>query len=95
VHRVAAVGVPHPVLGEEVALVVECAEGTDLEDAEPRLRVAAADRLDHTQQPSVYVQIDELPLTVAGKVRRQRLQRLVADRLGLTPPQPVRGGGPL
>jgi acyl-CoA synthetase (AMP-forming)/AMP-acid ligase II len=85
VERVATVGIPHAVLGEEVCAVVVCAPGAGLDAVEPRLRTAAAERLDLTQHPSVYVQIDELPLTVSGKVRRARLQDLVVDRLQLAP----------
>jgi acyl-CoA synthetase (AMP-forming)/AMP-acid ligase II len=98
VARVAAVAIPHAVLGEEPCAVVVCAPGHDLDAVEPRLRAAAAERLDPTQHPAVYVQIDELPVTVSGKVRRARLQELVVDRLQLAPRQsPVRGtgGGPL
>jgi len=88
VNRVAVVGLPHPILGEDIAVVVVCEAGTTLEALEPELRARARRLLDPAQQPGVYVQIDELPLTPTGKVRSQVLHRLVVDRLGLAP---VRG----
>jgi long-chain acyl-CoA synthetase len=83
--RLAAIGVPHDVLGEEVAVVVVCEPGIDLVEVEPKLRRTANEVFEPAQRPAFYVQIDELPLTTSGKVRKGLLRDLVIDRLGLAP----------
>ncbi len=83
VEDVAVVGVPHDLLGEEIAAVVVCATGGSLEDVEPQLRARAADQLPQSQRPGAYVEIDALPLTPSGKVRKGTLRAMVIDRLGL------------
>lgn len=95
VSRLAVVGVPHDVLGEEVAVVVVPADGRSLAEVEPELRRQAADRLDSIQQPAVYLQIDQLPITTTGKVRAQVLRDLVAERLGAVPRRPRPPGAPI
>jgi acyl-CoA synthetase (AMP-forming)/AMP-acid ligase II len=85
VERLAVVGVPHPILGEDTAVVVTCEPGVTLEDVESELRETARRCLDPAQQPGLYVQIDELPLTPSGKVRARALRELVIDRFGLAP----------
>jgi acyl-coenzyme A synthetase/AMP-(fatty) acid ligase len=85
VERLAVVGVPHPILGEDTAVVVTCEPGVTLADVEDDLRKTAQQCLDPAQQPGLYVQIDELPLTPSGKVRTQALRELVIDRFGLAP----------
>jgi len=69
---VAVVGVPHPRLGAVVAAVV-----VREEDA-PVLRARARQVLDRAQQPRLWFQLDELPLTPAGKVDRAALVRMLA-----------------
>ena len=85
VDSVAVVGIPHRVLGEDLAAVVVLRDGLDLEEVEPALKSAAREGLEAPQQPGVYVQIDELPATPTGKVRKGALRDLVIDRLGLPP----------
>lgn len=85
VERVAIVGVPDEVLGEEIAAVVVCRDDQSLEAIEDSLRARARERLEAIQQPSLYLQIDQLPMTPTGKVRRGTLRDLVIDRLGLPP----------
>jgi len=85
----AVIGIPHRILGEEIAAVVVCAPDANLDAIEPELRSRAREQLEEAQQPSTYVQIDELPTSPTGKVRRGALRDLVIDRLGL--PQPSKG----
>ena len=82
---VAVVGVPHALLGEDVAAVVAVDDGLGLESIEGALRTRAKEELQPAQQPSVYLQIDALPTTTTGKVRKGVLRDLVIDRLGLPP----------
>lgn len=83
VERAAVVGIPHELLGEEIAAVVVCRAGRTLETLEPELRSLAREQLEPTQQPGVFLEIDELPRTATGKVRKATLRDLLVDRLGL------------
>lgn len=85
VERLAVVGVPHAILGEEPAVLVECRPGHALEDVEPQLRAWARERLDPAQHPGLYAQIDALPLSPSGKVRSRAARQLLVERFGLGP----------
>lgn len=81
--RIAVVGVPHEILGEQIAVVVAAVEDTPFEELEARLRTHATRVLDAGPRPDVYVQIDEMPTTPTGKVRKGALRDMVIDALGL------------
>ena len=83
VERVAVVGVPDAVLGEQLVAVVQMRDGATLEEAEPALKARAAEALPSSQHPGVYLQIDELPRTPTGKVRKAAVRDMVIDQLGL------------
>ncbi len=83
VEHAAVVGIPHEILGEDVAAVIVPRDGGSLEALEPQLKALARESLDGPQQPAVFLQIDELPLTPTGKVRKGALRDLVIDRLEL------------
>jgi long-chain acyl-CoA synthetase len=68
---VAVVGVPHDYLGSVIACVVE--DPNDL----PALRRAAAGRLSAAQRPRLWCGLASLPVSVAGKLDRSELRRLV------------------
>lgn len=73
----AAVGVPHPILGEELIAVVVTTGAVEVAE----LDAFAAARLDADQRPQSIVLVDsELPRTASGKVRKEVLaQRLSSD----------------
>jgi len=81
----AVVGVPHEIFGEDIVAVVTCKPGVTLNAIEEELRAEAKAQLDIVQQPGTFVQIDELPTTSTGKVRKAALRDLVIDHLGLSP----------
>lgn len=81
--RVAVVGVPHEILGEQIAVVVSAVDDTSFEELEARLRARATSVLDAGPRPDVYVHIDEMPTTPTGKVRKGALRDMVIDALGL------------
>jgi arylformamidase len=83
VEKVAVIGVPHELLGEEVVAVVSLHDGTAMEAVEPELRALAETALQEPQRPARYVQIDQLPSTPTGKVRKGALRDVVIDRLQL------------
>jgi acyl-CoA synthetase (AMP-forming)/AMP-acid ligase II/kynurenine formamidase len=83
VERVAVVGVPDPVLGEQLVAVVQMRDGATLEEIEPALKARSAEALPSSQHPGVYLQIDELPRTPTGKIRKAAVRDMVIDQLGL------------
>jgi kynurenine formamidase len=87
VEHLAAVGVPHELLGEQIAVVFATAAGANLAEAEATLKRRAA--ADGAPRPDVYVHIDEMPLTPTGKIRKGALRDMVIDLLDL--PQAAKG----
>ncbi len=81
VEKLVVVGVPHEILGEQIAAVVATRDGEAFEDAEASLKARAASG--SAPAPDVYVHIDEMPMTPTGKVRKGALRDMVIDVLGL------------
>ena len=75
----AVIGIPHPVLGEEVGAVVQLRPGTSVSEAEIQEHVAA--RLAGFKVPvRVWLSATPLPRNPAGKVlKRQLRDELIAD----------------
>jgi acyl-CoA synthetase (AMP-forming)/AMP-acid ligase II len=72
VREAAVTGVPHPVLGEDVAAWVVARTAGQLDRAD--LDAFVAERLaDYKRPRSIYL-VDELPRNATGKVMKQRLQ---------------------
>lgn len=79
---VAVIGVPHDVLGEEVAAIVEIADGVSLSAAD--IQRAVAERLAAFKVPSIVRQTSApLPRTATGKVLKRDL-RAAVERGDLT-----------
>jgi len=72
VQEAAVTGIPHPVLGEDVAAWIVRRPGSDL-DAE-RLSAFVAERLADYKRPRQLVFADELPRNATGKVLKHQLQ---------------------
>lgn len=81
VERLAVVGVPHEILGEQIAAVIATGSGAAFEQVEAALKTRAAAQ--SAPAPDVYVHIDEMPITPTGKVRKGALREMVIDALGL------------
>jgi long-chain acyl-CoA synthetase len=75
----AVIGVPHPVLGEEVGAVVHTAPGSSVTDNELREHVAA--RLAGFKVPvRIWFSDEPLPRNPAGKILKRDLkQQLLED----------------
>jgi acyl-CoA synthetase (AMP-forming)/AMP-acid ligase II len=71
VREAAVVGVPHPVLGEDVAAFVVTKPGESIEPDE--LQSFCADRLADYKRPRQVSFVDELPRNATGKVMKHRL----------------------
>ena len=71
VQEVAVAGVPHPVLGEDVAAWIVPVPGTDLDQA--KLKEFLADRLSDYKIPRKIMMVDSLPRNATGKVVKREL----------------------
>ena len=80
VRHLVAVGVPDPILGERIAVLVEAAEG-DFNEIE--LRTRAEQLLVTHERPEWYVRVDALPRTPTGKINLTGARELAGHRLGL------------
>jgi long-chain acyl-CoA synthetase len=81
VQEAAVVGVPHPMYGEEVALVVKLREASRERVTVDDVRRFCELHIAHFQRPKYIFSIDELPKGVTGKIQKNVLKRLLADRL--------------
>lgn len=71
VQEVAVAGIPHPVLGEDVAAWVVTKPGEVIDEAE--LRAFCAERLADYKRPRVVHVVAELPRNATGKVMKHKL----------------------
>jgi acyl-CoA synthetase (AMP-forming)/AMP-acid ligase II len=79
VGRVAVVGLPHRVWGEEVTAVIVAAPGTTPD--EEVVKAACRSRLAGYKVPKRIVFADDLPLNAYGKVLKRQLRASLADEL--------------
>ncbi len=75
VQEAAVVGVPHPVLGEDVGAFVVRKPKTELDEA--TLLTFCAERLADYKRPRVLRFVDELPRNATGKVMKHKLREEV------------------
>ena len=80
VTEVAVIGVPDDETGEAVIAYVR-APGADADAVAAAVRQRCAERLARFKQPSRVEVVDELPLTVTGKVQKGRLRGLERRRV--------------
>ena len=78
VREVAVVGLPHPVLGEDLLAVVALRPGVQATAEE--LREHTLERLAKYKVPRQWEFVDALPRNATGKVVKQQLQQQFADR---------------
>jgi fatty-acyl-CoA synthase len=78
VREAAVVGVPHPVLGEDVAAVVVLVAGADADPEE--LRAYCAEHLADYKVPRRIEIVEELPRNATGKVLKGELRQMLAGQ---------------
>jgi long-chain acyl-CoA synthetase len=84
VAEAAVIGVEDPATGEAVVAYVVPVDGVDRADLTDAVRSHCQMRLARFKQPSRIEVVDELPLTVTGKVQKGRLRGMERRRaLGL------------
>ena len=74
VARVAVLGVPHELLGEEVVAVVELHAGSSLAEVEGALKSHAGELLAAAAVPTRFVEIDSFPVGPTGKIQKPELR---------------------
>ena len=90
IERVAAVPVADARLGEKVCLVVMRRAGAHLAPAE-MLAHLDAQGLSKYDMPEYFLDLDHIPLTPSGKIRKRDIVEAIAQ--GRAVPQPVRAAG--
>jgi fatty-acyl-CoA synthase len=81
VQDVQVIGVPDPKYGEEVCACVILREGASAESEE--LREFCKGRIAHYKVPRYVLFVDELPMTVTGKIQKYKLRDQAIEELGL------------
>jgi len=81
VAEVAVVSIPHELYGEDIVAVLKLDPGVDMESTLELAVTHAKANLAQHQQPARYIAIDELPRTANGKVQKNRVRELVAEKL--------------
>jgi acyl-CoA synthetase (AMP-forming)/AMP-acid ligase II len=80
VHEVAVIGVPHPVLGEDVAAFVVLRPGQQVSGDD--LRAHTLEELAQYKVPRQWYFVDALPRNATGKVVKDRLPGLLEEAAG-------------
>jgi acyl-CoA synthetase len=91
VERVAAVPVADERLGEKVCLAVMWRAGAHVQAAEMLAHLAAAG-LSKYDMPEYFLDVDHIPLTPSGKIRKRDIADAITQ--GRAMPTPARGPAP-
>lgn len=76
------VGVPDPKFGEELCACVRLKEGTPKVDMES-LRATCQGKIAHFKIPKYWLEVEEYPLTVTGKIQKFKLREVAMAQLAL------------
>ncbi|MBL7650286.1 MAG: acyl--CoA ligase, partial [Candidatus Hydrogenedentes bacterium] len=79
VRDVAVVGVPHPVMGEDVVAVVCHKEGASFDAVRIELAELCASKLSRAKQPASFVPLADLPRTTSGKIQKAKLRTFLKE----------------
>lgn len=78
--QVAVIGLPHEFYGEEVVAVVRLKRGYTLARERQSLEAFCRERLSVVSVPTRFIEIEQLPLSVTGKVRKSELRQQLLVR---------------
>jgi long-chain acyl-CoA synthetase len=81
VQEAAVVGVPHPIYGEEVALVIKPRDAFRGRVSVEDVRRFCEANIAHFQRPKLIHFIDEIPKGATGKIQKNALRRMLQERL--------------
>lgn len=80
VDEAAVIGMPHPVYGEEVVLVVQVRGKAEDALTIEKLQKFCSDNIAHFQRPKQIFIIDDMPKGATGKVQKNIIRRLIAEK---------------
>ena len=80
VSEIAVVGVDHEFYGEEVVAAVRLASGNSLDDVRSALESLCKSHLSAVSMPSRFVEVDEFPTSVTGKIQKAKLAKMLCNR---------------
>lgn len=80
VEKAVIVGVPHIVYGEDVFAVVKLKEERDFAKVKPLLVEHCKNNLSPVQQPSMFFEIEEFPLSSTGKIDKKKIKSMLSEK---------------
>lgn len=80
VEKAVIVGVPHIIYGEDVSAVVKLKEGRDFAKIKPLLVEHCRNSLSPVQQPSMFFEIEEFPLSATGKIDKKKIKNMLSEK---------------
>lgn len=83
IEQAVVAGIPHTIYGEDIAAVIKLKEGRNFEETKQLLIEYCKNNLSLPQQPSMFFEIEEFPLTSTGKIDRKRLKKILLEKLRL------------
>ena len=81
VTEAAVIGVPDPVLGEQVVAYLVLAEGCDQTEVLEQVQRLAKEHLGNYKVPRQLIAIDSLPRNPSGKVLKTKLREIASDKI--------------
>jgi aminotransferase len=100
--EVAVVGIPDPVLGENIVAVLKLDEGAAFPQVKEEVLSLCSQALAKIKQPSHIMELSDFPKTATGKLQKNKIRAWVASKIGgdapalakSTPPGPSGGARP-
>jgi long-chain acyl-CoA synthetase len=81
VEAAAVIGMQDAAYGESITAVVKLKEGYVFEEARPSLVEHCRRHLSAVQQPQMFFQIQDFPLTSTGKISKEKLKNILTEKL--------------
>lgn len=89
------VGIPHRIMGEDIAAVVKLRDGVSFDLVKNELVKLCKEDLAVVQQPAKYFELPEMPHTASGKIQKAKIKAWLSEMLknyektGQTPKKPL------
>jgi acyl-CoA synthetase (AMP-forming)/AMP-acid ligase II len=81
--KCAVVGLPHHLYGEDIMVVIKLKPDYDFQEVRTDLIKQCKSTLSVVQQPAQYFQIEEFPLSSAGKMQKNKIREILSRKLGI------------
>lgn len=76
----AVVGVPHPLMGEDIVAVVKPAPNADFKILRNELATLCVKKLSKVRQPARFIELADLPRTASGKIQKNKIRAWLISR---------------